>query len=325
METTITGANAITYPYLHIWDWRIVLYLFLGGLTAGLLVMSAIANLRKGKMEAKDNACCIKVPLLAPFILMVGMFFIWLDVERKFNIFWFYLTFQPLSPMSWGGWGLGAAIPLGLLYGLSVVPPEMNDILRFDILKKLAARLNPYMRKLAVINFGLGIFIGIYTGVLLSAFVARPLWNSSILPILFLNSALSTGAALIIVMAQRTSVKLFFTKVDIWLIFAEIVLILLFFYGHYTSTAPQRNSIMPFFSFTSEYFLYGVSTLLIAILFPLALVFELIEGKEEHGEELSPSVVLRMKMSAYMVLVGGFILRFAFVYAGQLSKLTSVS
>jgi formate-dependent nitrite reductase membrane component NrfD len=82
---------------------------------------------------------------------------------------------------------------------------------------------------------------------------------------------------------------------------------------------------MPFFSFTSEYFLYGVSTLLIAILFPLALVFELIEGKEEHGEELSPSVVLRMKMSAYMVLVGGFIIRFAFVYAGQLSKLTSVS
>ena len=97
------------------------------------------------------------------------------------------------------------------------------------------------MRKLAVINFGLGIFIGIYTGVLLSAFVARPLWNSSILPVLFLNSALSTGAALAIILAKRTSVKLYFTKIDIWLIFSEIVVILLFFYGHYTSEQLKEN------------------------------------------------------------------------------------
>jgi len=322
MEITITGTNALTYPHLHIWDWRIAVYLFLGGLTAGLLVMSAIANLRKGKAESKDNACCIKGPMYAPFILMLGMVFIWLDLERKFSAFWFFLSFQPLSPMSWGSWGLGLIIPASFLYGLSVVPPELNDWLRFDILKKIAAYLNPYMRKLAMLNFGLGIFLGIYTGVLLSALVARPLWNSSLLPLLFLNSALSAGAALVILMARKTSVKLFFTKVDIWLIVAEIIILLLFFYGHYTSTAPQRNAIMPFFSFTSEYFLYGVSIILITIFFPLALVLKLLEVTEEHGDELSPAAVFKMKLSAYMVLAGGFIIRFAFVYAGQLSKLS---
>ncbi|MFA5354533.1 MAG: NrfD/PsrC family molybdoenzyme membrane anchor subunit [Thermodesulfovibrionales bacterium] len=321
MEITITGANALTYPHMHVWDWRIAVYLFLGGITAGLLVMSAIANLRKSKMVEADKACCVKGPMLAPFILAVGMFFIMLDVERKFNSFWFFLSFQPLSPMSWGAWGVGLIIPVSFLYGLSVVPAEMKGWLRFDVLKKLSDRLNPHMRILAKINFGLGIFLGIYTGILLSAFVARPLWNSSVLPVLFLTSALSTGAALAIILAKRSAVKLFFTKIDIWLLSAEIVAIVLFFYGHYTSTAPQRASIMPFFSFSSEYFWYGTSILLISILLPLALVMKLMEVKEEHGENLSQSALMKMKLSAVMVLIGGFIIRLAFVYAGQLSSL----
>jgi formate-dependent nitrite reductase membrane component NrfD len=321
-ELTITGINEITYPHLDIWDWRIALYLFLGGLTAGIMVMSAIANLRKSKELPKDIACCIKAPMYAPILLAIGMFFIWLDLTRKFNAFWFYLSFQPLSPMSWGAWGVGLIFPVSFAYALSVVPPEERDWLRFEILKNWSNKLYPYMRKLAAVNFALGIFLGIYTGVLLSAFVARPLWNSSILPVLFLNSALSTGAAFSVIMAKRTSVKLFFTKVDIWLIIAELVIIALFFYGHYTSTAPQRESIMPFFSFTSRYFIYGIAIIMIWTLFPLALVLKLLEVKEEHGDVLSSSQIFRMRLSAVLVLIGAFIIRLAIVYAGQLSKLS---
>ncbi|MFN3396240.1 MAG: NrfD/PsrC family molybdoenzyme membrane anchor subunit [Thermodesulfovibrionales bacterium] len=298
------------------------LYFFLRGLRRGYWVMSAIANLRKSKELSADKACCVKAPMYAPVILAIGMFFIWLDVERKFNSFWFYLSFQPLSPMSWGAWGVGLIIPVSFLYALSVVPPEERDWLRFDVLKRWSDRLYPYMRKLASVNFGLGIFLGIYTGVLLSAFVARPLWNSSILPVLFLNSALSTGAAFGIMMARRTSVKLFFTKIDIWLIVAELVIIALFFYGHYTSTGPHRDAIMPFFSFSSQYFLYAVAIIAIWILFPLALVLKLLEVREEQGEALSSSQIFRMKLSAVMVLIGAFIIRLALVYAGQISRLS---
>lgn len=321
-ELTITGINAITYPHVDVWDWKIAVYLFLGGLTAGLLVMSAIANLRKLKELPEDKACCIKAPMYAPFILAIGMLFIWLDVDRKFNSFWFFLSFQPLSPMSWGAWGVGLIFPVSFAYALSVVPPESRDWLRFEVLRKWSDRLYPYMRKLAILNFALGIFLGIYTGVLLSAFVARPLWNSAILPLLFLNSALSTGAAFGVIMAKRTSVKLFFTKIDIWLIFSELIIIALFFYGHYTSTGPQRDSIMPFFSFNSKYFLYGISIIAIWILLPVSLVLKLLEVKEEHGEVLGGSDIFRMRLSAAMVLIGAFIIRLAFVYAGQLSSLS---
>jgi formate-dependent nitrite reductase membrane component NrfD len=319
MEISITGANSITYPHLHIWDWRIAIYLFLGGLTAGALVMSAIANLRRERRETVGGSC-VKVALISPVILMVGMFFIFLDVERKLNSFWFYLSFQPLSPMSWGAWGVGIIIPLSILYGLSTVPDELKHWLRFEFLKRLSARLNPYMRKLAMINFILGIFLGIYTGVLLSAFVARPLWNSALLPLLFLNSALSTGAALIIIMARRDEMKLFFTRVDIWLIFAEIVMIILFFYSHYTSTEVHREAIMPFFTLSHEFFPYWISILVLSIIFPLSIVLKFLEVKHDPLKTFTKTERFRMNLSAGLVLAGGLIIRLALVYAGQLSS-----
>jgi protein NrfD len=51
------------------------------------------------------------------------------------------------------------------------------------------------MRRLGVANIAFGIGVGIYTGILLNTMVARPLWNTSVLPLLFLVSGLSAAAA----------------------------------------------------------------------------------------------------------------------------------
>ena len=168
----------------------------------------------------------------------------------------------------------------------------------------------------------MGIFIGVYTGVLLSSFVARPLWNSAILPVLFLTSAMSAGAAFMIMIAQQKKAKLFFTKVDIWLVLAEMVMLPLFFYGQYTSSGAHRESIMPFFTFNHDYFWYGIGMLLLLIVLPIALVMKYLEVHEDHGEELTPVALMKMNVSALMVLAGGLIIRLSFVYAGQLSHLS---
>ncbi|MFZ0052438.1 MAG: NrfD/PsrC family molybdoenzyme membrane anchor subunit [Desulfobaccales bacterium] len=322
MEITITGTNAITYPSLHIWDWTVSVYLFCGGLAAGLLIMSAIANLKAAPANPEDRVDAVRAALLAPFVLMFGMLFIWLDLERHFNTYWFFLSFRPTAPMSWGAWGLGLGVPVSLAYALSNVSQEHRQWLRFDFLKELAARLNPYLRPLAKIVFALGIFIGIYTGVLLSNFVARPFWNSPLLPICFLTSALSSGAALIILIATRSSTQLFFTKLNICLITGEVVILALEFLGGLTSTASHRESVIPFFAFTPEYFVFGVAFLLIVLLFSLALVLMLLSVKGESERELSGAARFRMKLSAVMVLAAAFIIRLAWVYAGQLTKLS---
>lgn len=325
MELTVTGVNAITSPILHIWDWRVALYLFLGGLAAGSMVMSAIANLRAGKTMAPEEPCCWRVPVLIPAILGIGMFFLFLDLEVKSHMFWFYLSFNPLSPMSWGSWVLAIIFPLIICYAFSVIPEADRAGLRSGFLIKFSERMYPHMRFLAKLTFFFGILLAIYTGILLSSFLARPLWNTSILPVLFLCSALSTGAALMILMARKKEVKLFFTKVDIWLIIVEIIILLLMFYGLYTSDLPHQESIIPFFSRSHEYFAYFLSIITLSIVFPLAIVLKYLEMRGEHSETLTAMGKFQMNLSAILVLIGGFVIRFALVYAGQLSKLSGLS
>lgn len=319
METTITGINALTTPHLQIWDWRVALYLFLGGVAAGLAVMAAVMHLyRHGDLTYKENGSWI-APLLVPVVLGVGMLFIFLDLENKLNVYRLYLTVKIFSPMSWGSWGLLAFFPLSGAFALAALPEKHYGWLQLGMVKNLARFLSSKAIPLAIFNLLMGIFIGIYTGVLLSSFIARPLWNSSILPVLFLLSALSAGSALMIIVARSLPAKLFFTKLDIIFILAEMTVLPLFFYGQYTSSAAHRASILPFFDFAQGHLWYGAAIICLFLLFPLALILKLLEVREGHVTKLTPAVVFRMHLSAALVLAGSAIVRFAWVYAGQLS------
>ena len=321
IERIITGTNAMTFPAVHVWDWRVAIYLFLGGLSGGLMTMSAINYLRPSRPKGPINStCCWQIPLIAPVLLTIGLFFLFLDLERKLHGFWFYLTFKPSSPMSWGAWIVFIIYPLMVLYALAALPEEVKSKLKNGFIRKSADMLQPHLLKLAKVNVVAGILLAIYTGVLLSTFVARPLWNSAILPLLFLDSGMSTGAAVMIIMAKRKEVKLFFTKIDIWLIFGEITVLLLLFYGHYTSSAAHQQAIMPFFNSSHEFFPYFLSIIALGIFLPLAIVFKFLEVTGQHTEDqLTSFSLMMMNTSAVLVLMGGVVIRFALVYAGQIS------
>lgn len=316
-EIAITGTNAITYPHLEIWGWQVAIYLYLGGIVAGLMVLGAISQLRKRPVatEGERPVSCYLAPLLSPILLIIGIFFLYLDLTRKLNAFWFYLSFNIFSPMSFGGWGIALIIPVSTIWAIVYAPQNYLEKLKWPWVQNLSDKLSPYRKKIAMANLGLGIFLGIYTGILLSSFVARPLWNSAILPILILNSGLSTGAALLVLVARDPKEKLFFTKADIVLIATEIVFILLFFYGHFRSTSNYFESIAPFFT-TGYYFPFWISVFILGIFFPMALVLDV--------AELTGFVKLRVHVSAWLVLIGGLVLRLALVYVGQLSCLSDI-
>lgn len=318
MELSITGANAITYPVMHVWDWRVAVYLFLGGMSGGLMSMSAI-NYIRSKKGPVDSSCSWQIPIIAPILLTIGLIFLNLDLSRPFNAFWFYLAFNPVSPMSWGAWLVLVIFPLMILYALAALPNTVKAKMKNTGLRGFADKMQPHLLKLAKANFLAGILLAVYTGILLSSLVARPLWNSAILPMLFLCSGMSAGAAVMIIVAKTKETKLFFTKVDIWLIIAELLILLLFFYGHYTGDAAHRHAIMPFFSKSHEFFPYFLSIVIIGVCLPLAIVLKFLEVTGEHTEELTTSGLLMMNASAVLVLIGSAVIRFAMVYAGQLS------
>ncbi|MCI5208520.1 MAG: hypothetical protein D3910_06950 [Candidatus Electrothrix sp. ATG2] len=320
MELSITGTNAITYPVMHVWDWRVAIYLFLGGLSGGLMTMSAINYLRSSKKGPMQSICCWQIPVMAPILLSIGLFFLWLDLERKLHGHLFYMTFKPLSPMSWGAWIVLIIFPLMIAYALAALPDEIKGGMKNGFLKNMADTMSPHLSKLAKLNVVFGVLLSIYTGILLSTFVARPLWNSAILPLLFLASGMSTGAAVMIIVAKNKEVKLFFTKLDIWLIFGEILILALLFYGHYTGNAAHQAAIMPFFNSSHDTFPYFLSIVVVGIVLPLAIVLKFLEVTGKHtDEEISGFGLFLMNSSAVLVLIGGAVIRFALVYAGQLS------
>ena len=56
VETVTTQHNAHINPALHIWGWEIPVYLFLGGLVAGIMVLLGALELRRGNRPSSAAA-----------------------------------------------------------------------------------------------------------------------------------------------------------------------------------------------------------------------------------------------------------------------------
>ncbi len=299
-------------PSLSIWTWEISVYLFLGGLTAGMMCFAAWALL-----AGKDKTLPFvhdRFALWAPIVLSLGMTTLFLDLELKLHVFRFYTSFQPASPMSWGAWILVLVYPVMVLQILSTVrrgyPGLAAWIEKAPFGVELLDVCQRYRRPIAWWAIPLGIGLGIYTGVLLSALSARPFWNSGVLGVLFLVSGLSTAAALAIVGARDAGEKHFFARADLTLIGVELILIALFLINLGTGMEQHLaalNMVMGG-AYTIPFWLWFV---LPGLLIPLAL--EIIELRGVRGFAM---------LAPVLVLYGGFMLRYLTVELGQLSTWT---
>ncbi len=222
-------------PSLHIWGGEIAIYLFLGGLVAGTMMISGFLLFRGRHKQLECS--CFRTPAVSIVLLSIGMFALFLDLEHKLFVWRMYATFKPASPMSWGSWILLLVYP-ALVANLLIKPlAPLSAWVPF--LSRISERLNASpgaVRAVAVLNMSIGAMLGIYTGILLSAFGARPLWNSAALSILFLVSGLSTAAALVHLMARSLYEREMLARADIGFLAAELLVILLFLVGLLSST-----------------------------------------------------------------------------------------
>ncbi len=294
-------------PYLHIWHWQIPLYLFLGGLAAGILFFTALYYIL-GK--EKELPTAVKwANFIAPAALVIGLFALFLDLKHKLFFWQLYTTIRLSSPMSWGAWTLMLITPLAFIWSASYLRelvPKWDWKLK--ILYDFEALVIKYRKPLAWAIIFLSIILGIYTGILLSAFNARPLWNTSLLGPLFLTSGLSTGAAVIMWMSKDHAERALFSKIDLILITAELFFIIHLFMGFLASTQVQINA--------AELFLGGEFTVTFWVfVIILGLVFPgILEILELRGYKVPVAV------PAILILFGGLMFRFIMVEAGQITR-----
>lgn len=307
-EIIVSGRmNPNIDPHLHIWHWQIPLYLFLGGLAAGILFFAALFTLQ-GK-ENKYPTATKWATLVVPVLLLLGLAALFLDLKHKLYFWRLYTTIRLESPMGWGAWTLMIITPISFIWAaLNIRLVFPNWKWPWKWLDDFEAFVRKNKKILAWITIFYSLILGLYTGILFSAFNARPLWNTSILGPLFLVSGLSTAAAAIILFSKNKEERHFFAKIDLMLIAIELFLITHMFMGFLASTQVQIDAAKLFLGgpYTASFWVFVVSLGLV-----LPAILEILEIRKFKIPAFLPAV---------LVLMGGLILRFIIANAGQMSR-----
>ena len=294
-------------PSLQIWHWPISVYLFLGGLAAGLLLFAAVVTILD---KDKEYPTSVKyASMVPPVALSLGLLALVYDLTHPLYTWQLYTTIRLESPMSWGAWVLLVTTPLSFLWVFSYFSelfPKWN--LKFDFLKEFEKFLKKNRKNMAYALVPLSIILGVYTGILLSAFNARPLWNNAILGPLFLTSGLSTAAATIILLAKNAKERHLFGKIDLALIIIELGLIVHMIMGMYAGSEVQLDAMNLLIGgeFTLMFFGFVV---ILGLIVP-----GILEALEIKGHKIPVAI------PAILVLIGGLIFRFVMVEAGQITR-----
>lgn len=323
------------------WGLPVVLYLFLAGVGAGAVTVSGSVLLRGGDYSggtffrlARYGALIGPVPVILGTCLIIFELGRW---DRALNLF----KVINLSPMSIGSWFLGLFIMTSLVYAAAFLPSFFT---RFN---QLSRRLAPFLHLMAWINVPLGIGVAVYTGVLLGAMPSRPLWNSPILALLFLVSALSTGVATIIlaralfhkkdptltserrIMRRREATLVrpgrryyetayMLTVSDLLLIGFEIMIIFLFImFAHLTigNLKYAMSIILPGGEMAGLFWFWIV---LVGLVLPGLMEMYYVIPKLIYHLEFRAHKSSEILISV-AVLIGGFMLRYVIVVAGQIT------
>lgn len=305
-------ANPMIDPHMHIWGWEIPVYLFLGGLVAGLMVLVPLLELRTGKRSAGLQ----HAPLLAVVLLSLGMGALALDLEYPLHLYRFYLAFRPTSPMSWGSWILMLVYPaliLAWLGGLTAEGRRLLDRLPAKALvDKVIDLATTHRTRILWSSVALGVALGTYTGLLLGTMAARIQWNTAVLGPLFLTSGLSTGAALMMLLPTEDDRKALLVRWDSVAIVIELGLIGAMLLGFATSGSAGQVAAHTLLG--GEWTPWFWSLVVVAgLLVPLAL----------NMVEIRRHVPMTLASPA-LVLIGGFALRVVLVASGQDSSFASL-
>lgn len=319
------------------WNALIVFYLFMAGVSAGAFFASGLATYLGGERYKRISRIGA---LVAPWPVMLGLGALIFDLTKPLEFWWLFLTVQYTSPMSIGAWLLTGFTVLALVYFVLWFPRPWRDLVRVPQRRRDwrtpkawkaldQSQVDRARRVMAAIGAPISIGVGMYTGVLLGAIPARPLWNTPLVAQLFLVSAMSTGAAAVLLIAALLRPRAghdhlheerrFLVSFDTMLIVVEIFIVTPFFLHQALNTWSSASSLSLFLG--GPYTLvFWLGFVVLGLLTPLA-----IEGFELYPviwrEQAVKYSRLWAGLSATLVLVGGALLRYVIVFAGQVSHM----
>ncbi len=242
--------------------------------------------------------------LAAGPLIAIGTSCLVFDLEAGFWQPWrqIYLVGNLSSMITWGVIILSLFIPIAFLYAAA-----LNEI---TFVGKLAKR---YLRHLEIVGSVLAVATAGYTGVLIAMVNGVPFWNTPMMPVLFMASAMSTGLAVAMIGAAILDINTIRTLSNfalghvIFLSVEGVVLMLLIFMSMTRSIEAAASASLLVSGSLSPYFWALVVALGILIPFVLSIV-----EYYEYGEMPKYLVV----GADLCVLIGGMSLRALIIFSG---------
>jgi polysulfide reductase chain C len=283
--------------YEPVWGVSIIWYLFLAGLGAGVFT-TAFFLARKVPDAVKSRKAA---RLIAPVVVAVGLLLLMVDAQAGFhNPLRFALLLGNFhSVMTWG------VVFLSLFMVVAIVALILDWTRR-----KVPAWLD-------ITGVVISVCVAMYTGALLGVCHLYPLWNSALLPVLFLVSALSTGAAMVLLVSalaykdEFNSMELL-KKVHFYAPIVELLLVASLLFITSSNTVSGWNSV---FSLVSGSFAIPFWLGLVVVGLVLPTVVEGALMRRTSGMSAQTSVRAAGAVADACILFGGFMLRFLIVLA----------
>ena len=301
------------------WPLLIDLYFFLGGIAGGAFVIATVASLFDGVRSRDIMRIGYYVAFLAilpcPLLLIIDLgvptrFLHMLMVSKpSTDIGMHALTAGPFhlklySPMSAGAWALLGFSFFAFLCALDVFLTDRGGH-SMAVLRKVAGVLGSLF----------GFFLAAYPGVLLGA-TARPLFiNAHWLGALFLAVSAATGGAaiaLVLVLLRRESAREGLARVMRVTSFALVVelVALALFVVSVKAAGSARISAALAQLLTGPYALpFWLGAVVVGVVVPLVL-------QRKAARDGAPGITA---LASALVLVGGFLVKYVVIAAGQAS------
>ncbi len=294
-------------------SWGILLaaYLFIGGLAGGAYMVGSIIDIlgkRRYQVLSKSGTYLSLVSILVGLVLLI------LDLGRPLGALNAYVHF-PTSIMSVGTW---------IITGFAVVSLLTSVLWFFNG--------NKYIRKLlGIAGFVLGGSTAAYTGLLLSFARGRIFWLQPFLPWLFVISGILTGLAMAILLipiiawfmprffedfqSLVSDRKREFSEILLkgnryldLLAIVELALVLIIIW-------TSGGSLLSMGGLSMLFYVY----LIVGLLAPIGISYLSHRVDRLERERGSFAMILPASiLSSVLILIGGFLLRYVILTAGQL-------
>lgn len=311
--------NTMTYATQDLWTWWLALYLYTGGLGAATLAVTFLTDmyLKPHRNLVLWGAGAGVVLLSLGSMMLFGHLLHHLAAIHILNPLAFIL-----KPDAWIAWGTQFIIWMmvwGVLYALPYARetpflkglPLLGKVLDWGLVVKISDAVQRFRKVvgwLAVVN---GVGVAVYTGLLLQSFPAVALWANPGVPLLFTVSAFSTALAFLLLImytvikdAADEKIRVLFERIDLVLISVELVILFsFFFYLKRGSESAMRSWELLFTDFG-----WLIGFIGFGLIVPFFLELKgVVKGWTSHAPIITASV---------LVLMGGYLLRHYFMYAG---------